>query len=348
MDAAWFERIPKVELHVHLEGAIPLAVVWELIGKYGGDPDVPDLDALRARYRYRDFPHFIRTWLWQAGYIREYEDFTLIAEAVARELARQNIRYVEAFFSPPDFHRHGLETGRIAEAVRAGLDRVRETEVALVADLVRNYGPDKGDRTLSELAETRGFGVIGIGIGGSEEAFPPEPFAPVYERARSFGFRTSAHAGEVAGPPSIWGAIRALRVDRIGHGTRAHEDPALLDHLATHGPPVELCPVSNVRTGAVASLEVHPVRRYFERGLLVTVNTDDPAMFGTTLAGELALLVERLGFAPEDVRTLQRNAIRASWLSEERKRVLEAELLADPAWELGADRPPFRPPRPPA
>lgn len=330
----WFDRLPKVELHVHLEGAIPLPVVWELIRKYGGDPEVPDLEALRRRYRYRDFPHFIRTWLWQAEYIREYEDFTLIGESVASELARQNVRHAEAFFSPPDFHRHGLETGRIAAAVREGLDRAGGTDVALVADLVRNYGAEKAGRTLSELAEVRELGVIGIGIGGSEERFPPEPFAPVFERARVLGFRTSAHAGEVAGAASIRGALDALRVDRIGHGTRAKEDPALVERLAAEGTPLEMCPVSNVRTGSVPSLEAHPVREYFERGLVVTVNTDDPTMFGTTLAGELRLLHERLGFTREDVRRLQRDAVRASWLPEERKRALEADLEADPGWPL--------------
>lgn len=336
MKAAWFDRIPKVELHLHLEGAIPLPIVWELIGKYGGDPDLPDLDALRARYRYRDFAHFIATWLWQASYIREYEDFTLIAEAVARNLADRNIRYVEAFFSPPDFHRHGLETARIAEAVREGLDRVPETNVALVADLVRNYGPKNAERTLSELAEAADLGVIGIGIGGSEERYPPEPFARVFERARELGFRTSAHAGEVAGAASVWGAVRALRVDRIGHATRAHEDERLLDYLASSGLPLEMCPLSNVRTGAVSSLKAHPVRPYFDRGLLVTVNTDDPTMFGTTLAGELAGLTEQLGFTPAEIQELQLNAIRASWLSEERKRALETEFRADPVWKEAA------------
>ncbi len=107
---SWFERVPKVELHVHLEGSIPHPIIWELIQKYGGDASVPDLESLRRRYEYRDFQHFIRTWLWQVGFIREYDDFSLIAEAVARDLASQNIRYVEAFFSPPDFFRHGLET----------------------------------------------------------------------------------------------------------------------------------------------------------------------------------------------------------------------------------------------
>ena len=120
----WFERIPKVEIHLHLEGAIPLDALWRLIEKYGGDPSVPDPAALARRFEYRDFPHFIDTWLWKNEFLREYEDFTWIAEAVARDLARQNVRYLEAFYSPPDFSHHGLETQRLTEAVRSGLSRV--------------------------------------------------------------------------------------------------------------------------------------------------------------------------------------------------------------------------------
>jgi adenosine deaminase len=236
-----FERVPKVELHLHLEGAIPHDALWDLVQKYGGDPSVPDLEALERRFEYRDFPHFIETWTWKNGFLREYEDFTFIAEAVARDLAGQNIRYVEAFFSPADFSQHGLETGKLTEAIRTGLSRASEVEVALVADLVRDYGPEKAAVTLAEVNEVRDLGVVGIGIGGSEQKFPSEPFEKVYEGARQFGFRTSAHAGEAAGADSIWGAIRILRVDRIGHGTRAEEDESLLDYLAEHRIPLEMC-----------------------------------------------------------------------------------------------------------
>ena len=329
----WFERIPKAEIHLHLEGAIPLDALWTLIGKYGGDSSVPDLEALERRFEYRDFPHFIDTWMWKNEFLREYEDFTWIAEAVARDLARQNIRYVEAFYSPPDFSHHGLEPARLTQAIRAGLSRVPEIEVALVADLVRNYGPERGARTLAEVAEARELGVVGVGIGGSEEQFPPEPYAAVFQEARRLGFHTNAHAGEAAGAASVWGAVRELGVERIGHGTRAEEDPALLDHLAEHRIPIEMCPLSNVRTGVTPSIDQHPVRRYFERGLLVTVNTDDPKMFGNTLAEELRLLEERLGCSRDDVRQVVLNGLRASWLPEERKAQLIGEFRADPSWE---------------
>ena len=326
MNKSWYEQMPKVELHLHLEGAIPHEALWELARKYGGDPAVPDIDSLVRRFEYRDFPHFIETWIWKNSFIREHDDFTLIAEAVARDLASQNIRYVEAFFSPRDFARHGLGTAGITQAIRRGLDRVPEIEVRLVADLIRDFGPENAARTLAELAEVKQYGVIGIGIGGSEQSFPPEPFEGVYNDARRLGFRTSAHAGEVAGAESIWGALRVLEVDRIGHGTRAYEDPALLDYLAEHRVPIEMCPISNVKTRVVPSIEQHPIRRYFDHGLLVTVNTDDPKMFGNSLAEEYAALVEHLGFSQDEIKTLIMNAIEASWMGEEKKRGMGEEF----------------------
>ena len=317
---------------MHIEGAIPHDAMWELIQKYGGEPSVPDPGALGRRFEYRDFPHFIETWIWKAQFLRRYEDFTFIAEAVARDLARQNIRYVEAFFSPPDFMRHGLKTQRLAEAIRSGLSKVPEVEVMLVADLVRDYGPKRAAATLAEVDEVKNLGIIGVGIGGSEQKFPPEPFEKVYEEARRRGFRTSAHAGEAAGAKSIWGAIRSLRVDRIGHGTRAEEDASLLDYLAENKIPLEMCPISNVRTGVVGSITEHPVRRYLERGIVVSVNTDDPEMFGNSLAEEFILLEEKLGFSRDEIRSLIIGGIGASWLPEGRKKRLIEEFRSDPAW----------------
>jgi adenosine deaminase len=331
---ALYRRLPKVELHLHLEGAIPLPALWTLIRKYGGDPHVPDLPALRRRFAYRDFPHFLDVWNWKNRYLREVEDFTLIAEAVARDLASQRVRYVEAFYSPSDFAYHGLTAQVITAALRRGLDRVPEIEVALIADLVRNRGPEHGARNLLEIAEVRDRGVIGIGIGGAEHAFPPEPFAPVYERARALGFHTTAHAGEAAGPESVRGALRALKVERIGHGTRAGEDPALLDELVENQVPLEMCPLSNVRTGVVSSLAAHPIRRYVERGALVTVNTDDPKMFGNSLAEEYALLEAELGFTFDAIGELILNGVRASWLPAARKVALQRDLRQEIAARL--------------
>jgi adenosine deaminase len=329
----WLERLPKVELHLHLEGAIPQAALWELMCKYGGDPTVPGLDALPAVFRYRDFPDFIDRWLWKQGFLREADDFELIGKAVARELVRERIVYAEAFYSPTDLPLSRISAQEVSLALRRGLSSVPEVEVGLITDLVRDQGPERATRTLEEVAEVvTAAGVIGIGIGGSEQLFPPEPFAPVFERARALGLRTTAHAGEVVGPPSIWGAVRALRVDRIDHGIRAVEDPELMAELAARRIPLTCCPGSNVFTGAVPSLDRHPIRRLFAAGLLVSVNTDDPAMFGSSMAGEYFALARELGFSAADVRTLVLNAIESCWLPMERRAALRARVVGDAAW----------------
>lgn len=323
-DLAWFRQLPKVELHLHLEGAIPHAALWQLLQKYGGDPTVRTKEDLAQKFVYRDFPHFIRVWMWMIGLLRQYEDFEFIATEVARDLARQNIRYVEAFYSAADFLPAGLEPQRLTEAIRNGLKRVPDVEVALIADLVRDYGPERGARMLAKIKEVRDLGVIGIGIGGSEHRFPPEAFAQVYRQAKELGFKTTAHAGEAAGPESIWGAIRTLEVSRIGHGTRAIEDPRLVDYLAEKKIPLELCVISNVKTGVIAEAARHPARTYFERGILLSINTDDPQMFGNSLAKEYLTLHRQLGFSRTDILRLIEQGIDSSWLSGERK----GELLA--------------------
>jgi adenosine deaminase len=331
---SWFERVPKVELHIHLEGAIPLDALWELMQKYGGDPGVPDRAALEKKFLYTDFMHFIQTWIWKNTFLREYADFEFMAEAVARDLLAQNILYVEAYYSPPDHTRHGsLETVRLTEAIRKGLDRVPGIEVKLIADLVRDFGAQKGFRTLDEVNEARGFGVIGIGIGGTEYEYPPELFREVYARARLLGFRTTAHAGEVAGAESVWGVVRDLQADRIGHGTHAMSDPELVKLLAKKQIPVEMCPLSNLRTGSVKTLEEHPIRRFFDERLLVTVNTDDPKMFNNSMAEEFEALTLVHRFTHDEIRKLILNGVESSWLEPEKKRLLKSDFVNDPNWK---------------
>jgi len=328
---SWFERLPKVELHLHLEGAIPLTELWQLILKYDGEREVGSLASLAKRFRYRDFSHFLETWTWKNGFLREYEDFTFIAEAVARDLVNQRVLHVEVFFSPTDFAGKGLEPARLVEAIWAGFDRVSGVDILLVADLVRNHGPERAARTLAELEGTR---VVGIGIGGAEQNFPPAPFAKVYERARYLGLRTSAHAGETAGPASIWSALEDLRVDRIGHGTRACEDPHLITVIAERRVHIEVCPLSNVHTGIIDRLEHHPVRQLIKSGIPVSISTDDPKMFGTSLAEELSSLHNKMGFNADEIRALVLQAAYDSWLSPDCKQNLINSLISDPAWSM--------------
>lgn len=328
----WYRRLPKVELHVHLEGAIPHSALYDLIQKYGGDPDIPDVSALTKRFEFKSFPQFIEAWSWKNRFLREYEDFSHIAELTARDMANQNIRYAEMFFSPSLFIRHGLKVQEITRAVRMGLSRVPMIEVALIADLVRDYGPESELEALKRLNEVKDEGVVGIGIGGSEHEFPPKPFGPLFLEARRMGFRVNAHAGESMGPESIWEAIEHLRAERIGHGASAHRDPVLLDYLAEHKIPVELCPMSNVRTGVVHSVAEHPIRKYYERGIIVSVNTDDPKMFGTSLDKEYELLVRECGFTREEICRLILLGIESSWLSQDRKNSLAQSFAEEPSW----------------
>jgi adenosine deaminase len=330
--STWYERVPKVELHLHLEGAIPHEALWQLIQKYGSDPAVPDIEALQRRFRYRDFPHFIETWVWKNQFLREYEDFTLIAEAVAKNLAGQNIKYAEMFYSPLPFLQQGLETRKLTEAICTGLGRVKQIETALIMDFSRDSGVPDAEKNLGAVMELKKLGVIGVGLGGSEQKYPPELYTKIYEKARLMGFHTGAHAGEAAGPQSIWGAVRSLKVERIGHGTRAIEDETLMRYLAEKQIPLECCPLSNVCTGVVKSIDFHPVKIFFDAGLLVTINTDDPAMFGNSLAQEYQLLEERLGFSRDEVRKLILNGVKASWLSTGRKKQLQETFINDENW----------------
>ena len=316
----WLAGLPKAELHLHLEGAIPVPALFELVRAAGGDPAVPTVEALRARLVYPDFPAFIDAWLWKNGFLRTYGDFAFIAEAVAADLARQNIGYAELFFSPSRFAQHGLEPAGLAAAIRSGFERVPEVTLYLIADLVRDHGPERAAVTLAEVVEVADeAGILGIGIGGSEHLYPPEPFAPVYEAAREAGLRTSAHAGEAAGAASVRGAVEALRVDRIGHALRAEEDEAVVDLLAETGVVLELCPLSNLATGVIERIEDHPVRRYWERGLNITVNTDDPGMFHNSLAGEYAVLMDIFGFSRAEIRRLAAASLEGAWCGPEEK-----------------------------
>lgn len=200
--------------------------------------------------------------------------------------------------------------------------------MSLVADLVRDFGPDLGARMLEQVAEVADQGIVGIGIGGSEQSFPPEPYAAVYARARELGFRTSAHAGEAAGAQSVWDAVRALGVDRIGHATRAVEDPVLVDHLAAAQIPLELCPLSNLRTGVVPTLAAHPARRYFDASIPLSVSTDDPKMFHTTLTDELLALRQHLGFSRAALLTVLRQTVDACWLDAPSRAALHTRFEA--------------------
>ena len=316
-----FTTIPKIENHLHLEGAIPLETLWTLIQKYGGDKTVTNYELLKEKFMYRNFNHFLETWLWKNTFIREYEDFTFLSDAVFKDLGKQNIKYAEIFISPSEF-RSTLEIQKIVEAISKSINVNPEICVSLIVDLVRNLGSENAMKTLYEINEVKDMGIIGIGLGGAEKEYPPELFTDVFEKARNLGFKTTAHAGEAAGPQSIWGAIKKLKVNRIGHGTRAIEDPELLNYLADNQIPVELCPLSNLRTKVIDSIEEHPVRTFIDMGIPVSINTDDPKMFGNSLAEEYQALKDNFNFSNDDIYKIIRNSIHTTWLKENEKSTL--------------------------
>ncbi len=320
-----FTTIPKIENHLHLEGAIPYKALWQLIEKYGGDETVHNLDQLKEKFVYRDFNHFIEMWVWKNQFIREYEDFVFISEAVFSDLVKQNVNYAEIFISPSLF-KDKLSAQKIIEAISLSIHKVSGIKINLIVDLVRDYGPEEEIKTLFEINEVKNLGVIGIGIGGTENKYPAGLFINVYEKARKFGFRTTAHAGEASGPESIWSAIHDLQVDRIGHGTRAVEDLKLLEYLSEHKIPVELCVLSNLRTRVIHSIEEHPVKTFIEKKIPVSINTDDPKMFGNSLAEEYQTLHDVFNYSHEKIHTIILNSIDTMWLDEQEKNELVKEF----------------------
>lgn len=334
----WFDEIPKIELHVHLEGAIPLESLFTLIQKYTTGRDVGDLETLKRKFEYKDFQQFLDLWSWKDEFLCEYEDFEYVSEQAALDMKGQNIRYAEMLFSPSAHKREeGLSITSLVESVRKGLAKVEGIEIRLIIDLVRNYSPEYEMQTLEEVKELRDLGVIGIGLGGSEHKYRPELFKDVFRQARKYGFHTNAHAGEAAGPESVWGAINVLRVDRIGHGTRAAEDVGLVNHILQNEIAIELCPVSNLRTHVVDSLSNHPIHDYFKSGHLISINTDDPEMFNTSLANEYRLLSKECGYSKKDICKLILSGIKSSWMDEEGKKNLIKTFEGFDEWLLQSD-----------
>jgi adenosine deaminase len=313
------QKLPKIELHIHLEGSIPHTTLWEIIQKYGGDPAVPTFVSLQNKFEYKNFKEFIETWSWKNQFLREYEDFELISEEFAKDLASQNVKYAEVFFSPSLFRKYNLQTQKITESVNKGISKVNEIKINLIADLVRDYGQKNELKTLEELSEVKNFGLIGIGIGGTEPDYPPEYFKQLYEQARIFGFYTTVHAGEASGPESIWAALNNLNPDRIGHATRANEDPELMEYLSNKKIPVEFCILSNLKTGVISSVNEHPVKEFRSRGIPFSINTDDPKMFGNSLTDEYAALQNYFGYSDKEIIKILLDSIDTTWLPKNEK-----------------------------
>lgn len=319
--------LPKVELHVHLEGSMRASTVVELARRYG--VELPE--GLRdGRYAFRDFRHFIDEWVAGLACLRTPEDFRRIAIELCEDEAAQGVRYAEVSFSLPD---HAERLADWDAALEGVLDGFAEGERAFgiacrpYVDVVRGIDLELSRRAMRAAVRHRDRGVIGIGLGG-EERFPPEPYADIFREAREAGLRSIPHAGETRGPASIRGSLEALGADRIGHGIRILEDPGLVEEVRDRGIGLDVCPTSNVMTRSVPSLREHPLPRMLEAGLLVTLNSDDPSMFGSRLSDEYARIRETFGFDDRALAELARNGVRASFADEAIKRDLERAIEA--------------------
>lgn len=329
--SGYVAAIPKIELHVHLEGSIRPRTLLELARRNGVALPAADEAGLQEAYRFVDFMHFIRTYVLISSTLATADDFALIVRDFGADMARQNTRYAEVTFTPITH----VERGVPLEAIFAGLDAGRAqaraehgVEIRWVFDIVRSF-PATAEACLAAALAGMDHGVIGLGLGGPEAGFPPEPFGDIFARARAAGLHSLPHAGEVAGPQSVWSALRVLGAERIGHGVRSVEDPALLDYLRERQVPLEVNPTSNVVLGVYPDMAHHPFCRLWQGGLYVTVNSDDPPLFGTDLVREYEIVARACDFGPDELERLSLNALRASCMPEEDKRRMEAQFRAE-------------------
>ncbi|NBE84315.1 adenosine deaminase [Micromonospora rubida] len=322
--------LPKVELHVHHVGSASPRIVAELAARHAGRSPVPaDPDALADYFAFRDFAHFIEVYLSVVDLIRDPEDVWILTHEVARELARQQVRYAELTVTPYSHVSRGIPAPAFCEAIEDARKRAEaDFGIALrwCFDIPGEAGLPAAEETLRICLEERPDGLISFGLGGPEIGVPRPQFKPYFDRARAAGLRSVPHAGETTGPQTVWDALRDLGAERIGHGISAAEDPELLAHLAERQIALEVCPTSNLRTRAVASLDEHPLPRLVEAGVLVTINSDDPPMFGTTLDDEYAVAARLLGIGPEGVAALANAAVTAAFLEPGEKSRLTAEI----------------------
>src|SRR6266567_5755410 len=328
MPSAFIRALPKAELHLHLEGSVAPQTLVELRKRHGRDSTIAEAESL---YQYQDFSGFLMAFKTLTEDLQNPDDYELITYRLMEQLKAANVLHAEVYVSVGVCLWRNQNFGDIFE----GLERGRELgerdfgiSVLWIFDAVRQFGAGAAEEVFELAAKFRERNVVAVGIGGDEQKAPPELFRDSYAFAAAQGLRLTAHAGESAGPESIWGALN-LGAERIGHGLTAYQDPELIEELATRQIPVEICLTSNLRTGCCGKISEHPVRRYFDQGLMLTLNTDDPAMFTTSLTNEYALAQAEFGFSDEHLRELARNSFEAAFLPAEKK--LEFLNLIDSA-----------------
>ncbi|WP_326693901.1 MULTISPECIES: adenosine deaminase [unclassified Streptomyces] len=321
--------LPKAELHVHHVGSATPRIVAELAAHHPDSIVPTDPEALADYFTFTDFGHFIQVYLSVVDLIRTPEDVRLLTYEIARDMARQNIRYAELTVTPYSSTRRGIPEAAFMEAIEDAR-KAAESELGTVLrwcfDIPGEAGLESAAETARLAVDLRPEGLVSFGLGGPEIGVERPQFKPFFDRARAAGLHSVPHAGETTGPETIWDAINHLGAERIGHGTSATQDPKLLAHLAEQRIALEVCPTSNIATRAVRSLDEHPVREMVDAGVLVTINSDDPPMFGTDLNNEYLVAARLLDLDEAGIAALAKNAVDASFLDDAGKARLTTEI----------------------
>jgi aminodeoxyfutalosine deaminase len=323
--------LPKAELHVHQVGSAPPRVVAELAAAHPSAGVPADVDALQSFFTFTDFAHFVEVYLTVVGLVRTPEDIRLLTYEVARDMAAQRIRYAELICTPYTSVLAGVAPEAFCEAIedaRSAALRDFELELRWSFDIPGEFGLPAAEETLRIATSCQPDGLVSFGLGGPEIGVGREQFAPYFDAARAAGLHSVPHAGETTGAETIWDAVRYLGAERIGHGIAAAGDAELMRHLVDHTIALEVCPTSNLATRAVTSLPEHPLPALVEAGVPVTVSTDDPSMFGTTLNNEYGVAADLLGLDEAGLVAMARSAVTLSFAEPPLKRRLLAEIEA--------------------
>jgi len=322
--------LPKAELHVHHVGSASMRTVAELAERHAGSTTVPtDPRLLDDFFTFTDFAHFIEVYLSVVDLLRTPEDLWTLTYDVARDLAEQNVRYVELTCTPYTSIAVGISAEAYCEALE---DARRRAEADLgitmrwIFDIPGESGVPAADVTLDTALRVRPDGLIGFGLGGPEIGVPRPQFKPHFDAARAAGLHSLPHSGESTGPQSIWDALEFLGAERIGHGIAAAQDPALMAYLAEHQIALEVCPTSNIRTRSVASFDEHPLPTLVAAGVPVSISSDDPPMFATTLTTEYEVARRLLDLDDAGVADLARASVHQSFAPDDLKASILAEI----------------------
>lgn len=323
-------EMPKAELHVHLEGAIQPSTLLKLAKQHKIDLPANTVEGLQTWYKFKDFPHFVEIYLTISSCLKSLEDIELITREFLIGQAKQNIRYSEVTYTA---YTHYKSRNLAFEDQLIAINRARDwakkeygIAMSLIIDIPRSIDPKEGLLVADWVIDAKNDGVVALGLGGPEVGYPPEIHKSAFEKILNAGITSIPHAGETVGAESIWGALKDLGASRIGHGVRCLEDPKLVDYLRQHQIALEVCPTSNVCLQVAPSLAQHPLPKLLEAGLYVTINSDDPPMFNTTLTNEFLKIAETFNYDFEQIRKFVLNSVKASLLPETDKINLLSEF----------------------